>query len=105
MGSLEVFTKEALQVYLDPGHFEQQTGAEWCAQKLGHDGGEDFYMKACFDAMGVGHMSDTSLLNDKCTLGTEECMAAGTCKFDSHDVSPCHDDAAVAFHPYKDVNT
>jgi len=94
MGSLEIISTGALQRYFE--------GAEKCSKFFGHNGGEDFYMMTCLDALGVGHMSDPSLLNDKYTMGTEACRKAGTCTYDIKDTSPCANTVPVAFHPYKD---
>jgi hypothetical protein len=96
MGALEIMTKEALEMYfMNKGN---------CSKYLGHEGGEDFWMKSCLNAIGVSYMTDFTLLNDKYTLGTPECRAAGNCKYDVRDVSPCASPVSVAFHPYKDID-
>lgn len=78
LGALEVFTREALQLY-----FQR---LPVCAQKVGHEGGEDYYMKACMDGLGIDHQTDFKLLNDKYA-------ATGN----------CNDPWVVAFHFYKQV--
>jgi hypothetical protein len=50
LGAVEVFTREALELYFD-----------WwkkCGDTIGTNGGEDGFMKGCMDAMGVGYMVD-----------------------------------------------
>lgn len=96
MGALEILSTKAMDKYHE--------GKEQCAKFLGHEGGEDFYMMSCLTALGVSHMRDDSLLNDKYALGDAACRAAGTCTYDVRDTSPCNNQASVAFHPYKDVS-
>jgi hypothetical protein len=84
MGALEILSTEAVHTFFAQKHE--------CDKFISHDGGEDSWMHACLDAIGVPHMSDYSLLNDKYILG----------KYDEHDVSACASPDAVAFHPYKD---
>merc|ERR1719277_2221131 len=74
----------AVEMYTD--------GLEACKTHLGLNGGEDFFTMKCLDSLGVGHMKDHSLLNDKYTAQTE---------WHFFDVSNCMDDSAVAFHPFK----
>mmetsp|Transcript_3060 Transcript_3060/g.6724 ORF Transcript_3060/g.6724 Transcript_3060/m.6724 type:complete len:691 (+) Transcript_3060:117-2189(+) len=78
MGALEVMTREAVDRYLEKGH-------ECIRGK--HEGGEDFFLKGCLDAIGIDHMSDYSLLADK---------YAGQDR-------PCTDGWAVAYHFHKKV--
>merc|ERR1712066_1005860 len=78
LGALEIFTKEALEHYFD------KSGD--CAGKVGHQGGEDYYMEACMDGIGIDHQTDFALLNDK-YAATEN----------------CGDPWVVAFHFYKAV--
>mmetsp|Transcript_67768 Transcript_67768/g.195936 ORF Transcript_67768/g.195936 Transcript_67768/m.195936 type:complete len:415 (+) Transcript_67768:51-1295(+) len=84
MGALEVLSAQAVDVLL--GNFGR------CIKSFGMAGGEDFFTKQCLDASGVGHMTDFSILDDKYT------HSKGWHLF---DVSPCENDAIVAFHPYK----
>jgi hypothetical protein len=86
MGSLEVFTSTALDTYYKH--------AEDCSTYFGHSGGEDFYMMTCFDALGVGHMYDPTLLKDKYAYADHR-------PFNLTSVAHCKDDVAVAFHPHK----
>uniref|UniRef100_A0A7S2LMX0 Apple domain-containing protein n=1 Tax=Zooxanthella nutricula TaxID=1333877 RepID=A0A7S2LMX0_9DINO len=78
MGALEVMTKEALI------HFFDNKGD--CDGKVGHQGGEDYFMRSCLDGIGVDHQTDFQLLNDKYA-------ATGN----------CNDPWVVAFHFYKKV--
>jgi hypothetical protein len=76
MGAFEVMSREALELY-----FEK---SDECSKKIGHQGGEDYYMTTCLDAIGVDHQTDFSLLHDK-YAGQDGCC----------------DDWAAAFHFYK----
>jgi len=87
MGSLEVISKKAVDIYL--------AGVDKCADHLGHNGGEDKFTMGCLDSLGVGHLRDNSLLNDKYMSGQA---------FHLFDVDPCVDQGNVAFHPYKHIN-
>jgi len=80
LGALEIFTKEALERYYE--------AAEKCTKHVGHEGGEDYYMLACMDGIGVDHQTDFKLLNDKYA-------ATGN----------CHDPWVVGFHFYKKVGS
>jgi len=80
LGALEVFTKEALEHYFD------KSGD--CAGKVGHQGGEDYFMEACMDGIGIDHQTDFKLLNDKYA-------ATGN----------CNDPWVVGFHFYKKVSS
>jgi hypothetical protein len=88
MGSLEIFSEKAMELFFDKGY--------QCTDKIGHTGGEDFYMMTCMDALGVFSMQDTMLLNDKYTT-TEDLIL--------DNIDHCHDGWTVAFHPYKDPDT
>lgn len=88
MGSLEVLSKGAVDLYL--------ANVDSCAEHLGENGGEDHFTMACLDSLGVGHMRDNSLLNDKYMSGKA---------FHLFDVDPCLDQGNVAFHPYKHINS
>jgi len=87
-GALEVISTKAVDIFL--------ANANACAEHIGSMGGEDFFTMECLDGMGVGHMTDFSLLSDKYAHG------AGWNLF---DVNPCFEQAFVAFHPYKAVNS
>eukprot|EP00445_Apocalathium_hangoei_P009035 CAMPEP_0203874780 /NCGR_PEP_ID=MMETSP0359-20131031/20463_1 /ASSEMBLY_ACC=CAM_ASM_000338 /TAXON_ID=268821 /ORGANISM="Scrippsiella Hangoei, Strain SHTV-5" /LENGTH=1315 /DNA_ID=CAMNT_0050793553 /DNA_START=36 /DNA_END=3983 /DNA_ORIENTATION=- len=80
MGALEIFTSEALEHY-----FKNQ---DTCTSKVGHQGGEDYYMLSCMDGIGVDHQTDWKLLNDKYA-------ATGN----------CNDPWVVGFHFYKKVTS
>lgn len=80
LGALEIFTKEALQTYYEKS---------WvCDSKVGHQGGEDYWMLSCMDGIGVDHQTDFQLLNDKYA-------ATGN----------CNDPWVVGFHFYKKVGS
>jgi len=77
-GSLEVFSREALRVYLD--------GAARCQDELDWKGwGEDYFMSHCMDHLGVGRIDDFGMLSDK------RCW-----------IAECTDTWKVAFHDFKD---
>jgi len=79
-GSLEVFSREALRVYLD--------GTVRCQDELDWKGwGEDYFMSHCMDHLGVGRVDDFGMLSDK------RCWRAGP---------DCTDTWKVAFHDFKD---
>eukprot|EP00932_Pfiesteria_piscicida_P017871 SRR837773.4749.p2 GENE.SRR837773.4749~~SRR837773.4749.p2 ORF type:complete len:422 (-),score=138.21 SRR837773.4749:93-1274(-) len=80
MGALEVMTREAVETFLANGHT--------CIRGK-HEGGEDFFMKGCLDALGVDHQSDFELLKDK---------------YAEQD-GPCTDGWGVAYHFHKKVNS
>mmetsp|Transcript_91993 Transcript_91993/g.297622 ORF Transcript_91993/g.297622 Transcript_91993/m.297622 type:complete len:491 (+) Transcript_91993:70-1542(+) len=88
MGALEVLSSKAVDIFVASAHE--------CAKHLGSNGGEDFFTMQCLDSMGVGHMTDYSLLDDKYTHGQG---------WNLYDVNPCSNPATVAFHPYKAVNS
>jgi len=76
MGAIEIMTKEALELFLDLGHT--------CIRGK-HEGGEDSFLKACLDGLGVDHQEDWLILRDKYAgLGP-----------------PCDDGWAVAYHYMK----
>jgi len=80
MGALEVISKEGLELYFEKG--------STCIRGE-HDGGEDFFMKGCLDAIGVDHMVDFELLQDKYCL---------TC---ADRDNGCTDGWHVAYHFHK----
>ncbi|CAK0875755.1 unnamed protein product, partial [Prorocentrum cordatum] len=87
MGSLEIFSRAAIDVY------NQHQGD--CLVNIGTDGGEDFYMKTCMDAIGVGHMEDLSLLRDRYDF------VAFPGDFSPVALDDCSDGGSVAYHPHK----
>jgi len=88
MGALEVMSKEAIDLLLK--------NLDVCKEHIGNDGGEDIFMMSCLDAIGVNYMEDYSLLDDKYDSPDN---------FNLFDVDRCSNDAIVAFHPYKAVNS
>ncbi|CAK0815146.1 unnamed protein product [Prorocentrum cordatum] len=76
MGAFEMMSREGAQVF-----FENN----WqCDAKIGHTGGEDYWMKLCLDTLGLRHISDYALLYDKYAAQND-----------------CVDSWAAAFHFYK----
>jgi hypothetical protein len=76
MGAFEMMSREGAIVYFQN---------DWkCDAMIGHTGGEDYWMKLCLDTLGLRHITDWSLLNDK---------------YGAHD--GCGDSWAAAFHFYK----
>jgi len=86
MGSLEIFSLEAMKTFF--------RNRDSCSEHIWHNGGEDFFMMTCMDAIGVRYMKDAALLNDKYTYSSE---------YSLKDTSACSNGGTVAFHPYKDV--
>jgi len=78
MGALEVLSNAALDLYL--------ARSQECIRGK-HEGGEDFFMKGCMDALGIDHMADHMLLHDR---------------YASQD-DPCTDGWTVAYHFHKKV--
>jgi len=68
---------------------------EECSKNIGHDGGEDFYLMTCLDAIGAGYMVDTTLLRDRYDFNAYP----GALIVNS--TADCGDGWAVAFHPHK----
>jgi hypothetical protein len=76
MGAFEMMSREGAQVF-----FENN----WqCDAKVGHTGGEDYWMKLCLDTLGLRFIEDYQLLYDK--------YAAQ---------NGCGDSWSAAFHFYK----
>lgn len=75
LGAVEVFSKQAVQVYAD--------NQEGCRKTLGLEGGEDGYFKSCVDALGIGFMVDLELFNP------------------DHSAGVCNMGSRAAFHPLK----
>ncbi|CAK0837601.1 unnamed protein product [Prorocentrum cordatum] len=61
-----------------------------CAEHLGHQAGQDYFLKACLDAIGANHQDGIS------TFRFPRYM-------DPYAKDPCSDSKAAAFHPYKKV--
>jgi hypothetical protein len=78
LGPIEIFSAKAMQEYFD----KQDT----CSDHIGHQSGEDYYMKTCMEALGVGYMEDITLLSN------------------SKSVASCTDQWKVTFHPFKGVH-
>jgi len=78
LGAIEVFSKQAVQIYRD--------NKEGCHQSLGINAGEDGYFKGCMDALGVGFMVDAQLFNPDRSPGA------------------CNLGQRAGFHPLKTVN-
>jgi len=78
-GSLEIFSKKALQNYLK-GQFRCRKELPW------HGWGEDFFMSHCFDHLNVGRLYDFALIGDK------------RCHF-----APCTDTSKIVYHDYKGI--
>jgi len=75
LGAVEVFSREALELYFD-----------WypkCKETIGLYGGEDGFIKQCMDALGVGYMTDGVMFNP------------------DNDPSICLDGKFAAYHPLK----
>jgi len=76
LGAVEVFSREALELYY----------SWWpkCQKSLGVESGEDGFMKACMDALGVGYVLDATMF-----------------KADDN-VAICKMGEWAAYHPVKD---
>jgi len=76
-GSLEIFSRKALENYL---------AKQWkCRNELQwHGWGEDYFMSHCFDHIQVGRVYDFQLIGDK------------RCHY-----APCSDTSKVVYHDYK----
>jgi len=75
LGAVEVFSREALELYFD-----------WwpkCKKTLGSKGGEDGFMKRCMDAMGVGYVVDGGMFEP------------------NNDPRVCNNGKRAAYHPLK----
>merc|ERR1712203_760297 len=75
LGAVEVFSREALELYFD-----------WwpmCKKTMGLGGGEDGFMKGCMDAMGVGYVTDGGMFKP------------------DNDPRVCMDGNKAAYHPLK----
>lgn len=78
LGAIEIVNQLALINYFD--------NYQDCHLTMGDHSGEDGFFKGCLDAIGVGYMTDASILKTP------------------HETVPCGDGSRVAFHPHKDVN-
>lgn len=75
LGAVEVFSKQAVQIYAD--------NKDGCYKSLGTNSGEDGYFKGCMDALGVGYMLDPELFTPDISAGA------------------CYLGQRAAFHPLK----
>jgi hypothetical protein len=76
LGAVEVFSREAMELYYD-----------WwpkCLETLGTSSGEDGFMKGCMDAMGVGFVLDGGMFKP------------------DDNVAICKQGKWAAYHPLKD---
>jgi hypothetical protein len=80
ISALEVLSKAALKLYFS--HRSE------CQEHLGSAGSEDYFIKACLDAVGARHQSDFSLLRDR---------------YAEPSMADCTDGDAAAFHYFKEV--
>jgi hypothetical protein len=76
LGAIEVFSKQAVQIYFD--------NYEGCREAYGLDSGEDGFFKGCMDAMGVGFMTDGNMFEPDFSPGA------------------CGNEGRAAFHPLKE---
>jgi len=76
-GALETFSKAAMQAY--------NTNEAKCKDMGWHSWGEDTYIQACMDMIGVGKVLDAN------AVGDDRCTAAA-----------CTSEWQAAFHPFKD---
>jgi hypothetical protein len=90
MGSLEILSTMAVEGYVQ--------NLDDCISHQGTDGGEDFFLMTCLASIGIGHMQDTKLLNDRYDFK----KYPGTLFMNS--TTDCHNGWVVAFHPHKNVN-
>jgi len=79
MGALEILSREAVELYF--------AKSKECSDNVGHQGGEDFYLRSCLDGIGVAHLTDYDALHDK--------YAAQ---------NGCYDPWVAGFHFYKAVD-
>lgn len=75
LGAIEVFSKRAMQIYLD--------NDDDCGKYLGEDSGEDGFLKGCMNALGVGFMMDAQMFEP------------------NFDPVICTNGAHAAYHPIK----
>jgi len=75
LGAIEVFSKKAVQVYLD--------NDEACGKYLGTNSGEDGFFKGCMDALGAGFVFDGQMFEP------------------NYDPAICTNGEHAAFHPIK----
>jgi hypothetical protein len=76
LGAIEVFSKQAVQIYFD--------NWEGCKEAYGLDSGEDGFFKGCMDALGVGFMVDGDMFEPDFSPGA------------------CGNEGRAAFHPLKE---
>jgi len=80
MAAFEVLTREAAELFLEHG--------DACRGHLGRIGSEDYYRKACLDALGADKQVDFGLLRDR---------------YSDSSLTGCADKDSAAFHFYKQV--
>lgn len=76
-GALEIFSQAAITAY--------KVGTATCKDMDWHGWGEDTYIQACMDTLGVGHYFDVN------AVGDDRCNAAA-----------CNSPDQAAFHAFKD---
>lgn len=86
-GALELLSTGALQVFL--------AGYRNCSGQLQGVSNTQEFFRRCLDSLGIGHMKDTNLLNDKYLWGKP---------FDGQEVDFCNSSVHVGFHPLKTVS-
>mmetsp|Transcript_137609 Transcript_137609/g.343444 ORF Transcript_137609/g.343444 Transcript_137609/m.343444 type:complete len:647 (+) Transcript_137609:77-2017(+) len=80
-GALEVFSRDALQIYYD--------NQDMCNKTLPwQTWGEDFYMTKCLDKLNVVGLGDFKILGDNLCTGAK-----------------CGDGLMAAYHPFKEIAT
>jgi len=76
LGAIEILSKKAVMIYLD--------NAQGCLDAMGTESGEDGFMKAAMDGLGIGYVLDVDIF------------------FPDNGPGACMNEARVAFHPLKD---
>jgi len=82
LGAIEVFSKEALDVYFSGD--AEGANDEHCLKEITTQAGEDGFMKGCMDILGAGFMTDIDVLRTPAA-------------------TDCGDANRVCFHAFKDV--
>jgi hypothetical protein len=80
-GSLEIFSKLAVQAYFD-GEQDCKSDLAW------QTWGEDYFLGHCLDHLGVTPIDDFGVISDGVCMGAD-----------------CMDTTAAAFHPFKSVDS
>jgi hypothetical protein len=76
LGAIEVFSRQAVQIYLD--------NMDGCKYAFGLATGEDGFLKGCMDALGAGYMTDAGMFKPDFSPGA------------------CENAGQAAFHPLKE---